>query len=146
MKISTKVKSNILADYVIICVASSAIILLWSYMGLTLTAKLIPSEMSTLISTLAFAAVGAAALKGKTKPYSYDNGSFVNTIFMALTTSNLALVIHYNVLIWGDKVVPKEFAPMIGGLAGIILTVTNFKNSGYGTSKYASSKDDDINQ
>ena len=131
MKISLKVKPASLADYVIICISTDAILLGWSYMGLTLASKSPPPGMPTLATSLAFGAVAAGIKKSMSKQDPSVEGSVVNAFFMALTTTQLALAVHYNLLVWLDKVVPVELSAMIGGLATILLAITNFGNSGY---------------
>lgn len=124
-------KASLLADYVIVSVAISAIILLFSCIGLTWTTKAIPSEMYTLISSLAMGAFSAAALKKELKSDLLIKGSFVNYALMGLATTKVFLVLNYNSLVWADRPIPKELAPLIGGLAVIVLTVTTFRNSGF---------------
>lgn len=131
MKVSLKVKSALLADYVIICISTGVILLGWSYMGLTLISKAAPPGMPTLATSLAFGAVAAGIKKSISKPDPSVEGSVVNAFFMALSTTQLALAVHYNLLIWLDKPVPIELSAMIGGLATILLAITNFGNSGY---------------
>lgn len=124
-------KASTLADFVIVFVATSAIIILLSYMGLTWTTKQIPSDMASLGVTLALGAVTAGGLKSKAKLNASIKGSFVNYSLMGLATTQLFLVINYNSLIWAERVIPKELTPSIHGLVVIILTVTNFSDSGY---------------
>lgn len=124
-------KASLLADYVIVSVATSAIILLFSCIGLTWTTKTIPSEMYTLISSLAMGAFSAAALKKELKSDLLIKGSFVNYALMGLATTKVFLVLNYNSLVWADRTIPKELGPLIGGLAVIVLTVTTFRNSGF---------------
>lgn len=131
MKISLKVKSSLLADYVIICISTDVILLGWSYMGLTLASKTPPPGMPTLATSLAFGAIAAGIKKSISKPNPSIEGSVVNAFFMALSTTQLALAVHYNLLVWLDKIVPVELSAMIGGLATILLAITNFGNSGY---------------
>lgn len=140
MKISLKIKSALLADYVIICISTGAILIGWSYMGLTLTSKAIPSGMPTLATSLAFGAVASGIKKSISKPDASVEGAIVNVFFMALSTTQLALTIHYNLLIWLDKMVPVELSAMIGGLATILLAITNFGNSGYQVSNSSDSE------
>lgn len=140
MKLSGKVKSSLLADYVIICISTGTILIGWSYMGLTLTSKTIPPGMPTLATSLAFGAVAAGIKKSVSKSDASVEGSIVNVFFMALSTTQLALVVHYNLLIWLDKIVPVELSAMIGGLATILLAITNFGNSGYRLSDSLNSK------
>jgi hypothetical protein len=136
MAISIKVKASLLADYVIICVGSSAMILGCSYMGLTSTTKTVPVDLTTMIISFTTSAVAAAFLKSKSEIDldKSDKGSLVNTMLMGLATMKLALVVHYNLLVWAERVVPKEYSIMIGTLAPVILAMTNFKNSGYSKS------------
>lgn len=131
MKIPLKVKSSSLADYVIICISTGVILLGWSYMGLTLASKTPPPGMPTLTTSLAFGAVAAGIKKSVSKPDPSVEGSVVNAFFMALSTTQLAFTVHYNLLVWLDKIVPVELSAMIGGLATILLAITNFGNSGY---------------
>lgn len=128
-------KASLLADYVIVSVALSAIILLGSYIVLSWTTKTIPSEMTTLISGLATGAFAAAALKSKLQSDSLIKGSFVNYSLMGFATTKVFLVINYSSLVWAERPIPKELAPMISALAGIVLTVTTFRNSGFSKSK-----------
>jgi hypothetical protein len=146
MKISLKVKSALLADYVIICISTGVILLGWSYMGLTLTSKTPPPGMPTLTTSLAFGAVAAGIKKSLSKPDSSIEGSVVNAFFMALSTTQLALTVHYNLLVWLDKIVPVELSAMIGGLATILLAITNFGNSGYQQSTSLRPENESIEQ
>ncbi|MEG4406417.1 hypothetical protein [Microcoleus sp. MON2_D5] len=124
-------KASLLADYIIICVALSAILLLLLCIALTWTTKTIPAEIYTLISGLAMGAFSAAALKKELKPDTLIKGSFVNYALMGLATTKVFLVFNYGSLIWAERVIPKELAPLISGLAVIVLTVTTFRNSGF---------------
>lgn len=146
MRISLKVKSALLADYVIICISTSVILLGWSYMGLTLTSKTPPPGMPTLTTSLAFGAVAAGIKKSISKPDPSVEGSVVNAFYMALSTTQLAFAIHYNLLVWLDKIVPVELSAMIGGLATILLTITNFGNSGYQQSNSSQLENESIEQ
>lgn len=146
MKISLKVKSALLADYVIICISTGVILLGWSYMGLTLASRTPPPGMPTLATSLAFGAVAAGIKKSVSKPDPSVEGSVVNTFFMALSTTQLALTIHYNLLVWLDRIVPVELSAMIGGLATILLAITNFGNSGYQQSTSSQLKNKSIEQ
>jgi hypothetical protein len=140
MKSFLKIKSALLADYVIICISTGAILIGWSYMGLTLTSKAIPPGMPTLATSLAFGAVAAGIKKSISKLSPSAEGSIVNAFFMALSTTQLALAVHYNLLIWLDRIVPVELSAMIGGLATILLAITNFGNSGYHPSNSSDSE------
>lgn len=131
MKVFLKVKSAWLADYVIICISTGVILLGWSYMGLTLASKTPPPGMPTLTTSLAFGAVAAGIKKSLSKPDQSVEGSVVNAFFMALSTTQVAFTVHYNLLVWLDKTVPVELSAMIGGMATILLAITNFGNSGY---------------
>ena len=122
-------KSSLLTDYVIVCVALSAIILLGSYIVLSWTTKVIPSEMTTLIGVLATGAFAAAGSRNNLQSDSLIKKSFVNFSLMGFATTKVFLVINYSSLVWAEKVIPKELAPMIGILAGTILTVTTFRKS-----------------
>lgn len=146
MKISLKVKSALLADYVIICISIGVILLGWSYMGLTLASKTPPPGMPTLTTSLAFGAVAAGIKKSISKPDPSVEGSVVNAFFMGLSTTQLALAVHYNLLVWLDKIVPVELSAMIGGLATILLAITNFGNSGYQQSNSSRLENESINQ
>jgi hypothetical protein len=146
MKLSLKVKSALLADYVIICISTDVILLGWSYMFLTLASKTPPPGMPTLATSLAFGAVAAGIKKSMSKQDPSVEGSVVNAFFMALTTTQLALAVHYNLLVWLDKIVPVELSAMIGGLATILLAITNFGNSGYQQSNSSRLKNESIEQ
>ena len=146
MRISLKVKSALLADYVIICISTSVILLGWSYMGLTLASKTPPPGMPTLATSLAFGAVAAGIKKSLSKPDPSIDGSVVNAFFMGLSTTQLALAVHYNLLVWLDKIVPVELSAMIGGLATILLAITNFGNSGYQQSTSSQVENESIRQ
>lgn len=146
MKLSFKVKSALLADYVIICISTGVILLGWSYMGLTLASKTPPPGMPTLATSLAFGAVAAGVKKSISKPDPSVEGSVVNAVFMGLSTTQLALAVHYNLLVWLDKVVPVELSAMIGGLATILLAITNFGNSGYQQSNSSQHEHESIEQ
>lgn len=145
MKISLKVKSALLADYVIICISTDVILLGWNYMFLTLASKTPPPGMPTLATSLAFGAVAAGIKKSISKPDPSD-GSVVNAFFMALSTTQLALAVHYNLLVWLDRVVLVELSAMIGGLATILLAITNFGNSGYQQSNSSRFENESIEQ
>ena len=122
-------KSSLLTDYVIICVALSAIILLCSYIVLSWTTKTIPSEMTTLIGVLATGAFAAAGSRNDSQSDSFIKKSFVNFSLMGFATTKVFLVINYSSLVWAEKIIPRELAPTIGILAGTILTVTTFRKS-----------------
>lgn len=146
MKISLKVKSALLADYVIICISTGVILLGWSYMFLTLASRTPPPGMPTLATSLAFGAVAAGVKKSISKADPFVEGSVVNFFFMALSTTQLALTVHYNLLVWLDKIVPVELSAMIGGFATILLAITNFGNSGYQQSTSLRSENESIDQ
>ena len=123
-------KASLLANYVIICVAVSAIILLASYIGLTWTIKAIPPEMTTLISSLATGAFAATTLKNKLQSDALLplKQSTVDYVLMGLATTTVILVFNYNLLIWAERVISKELAPTIGALSTAILTATTFRD------------------
>lgn len=123
-------KASLLANYVIICVAVSAIILLASYIGLTWTIKTIPPEMTTLISSLATGAFAATTLKNKLQSdvLLLSKQSTVDYVLMGLATTTVVLVCNYNLLIWAERVISKELAPTIGALSTAILTATTFRD------------------
>jgi|GEM_PF-2697597 len=124
-------KASTLADFVIVFVAISAIIILFSYTLLTWTTKEIPSDMVSVGVTLAGGAIAAGALKSKSKLDASVKGSFVNYSLMGLAVTQLLLVINYNSLIWAERLIPEKLAPSIHGLVIILLTITNFSDSGY---------------
>ncbi|MEG5173270.1 hypothetical protein [Microcoleus sp. B3-D7] len=125
-------KASTLADFVIVFVATSAIIILFSYILLTWTTKEIPSDMVSVGVTLAAGAVAAGALKSKSKLKGSVKGSFVNYSLMGLSVTQLFLVVNYNSLIWAERLIPEKLAPSIHGLVVILLTITKFSDSGYG--------------
>jgi hypothetical protein len=133
MTISIKVKASLLADYVIICVGSSAMILGCSYIGLSSTTKPIPSDLTTMIISFTLSSVTAAGLKSKSRLDAdiSNKGSLVNTMLLGLATMKLALVIQYNLLVWAEKTIPEKYSTAITSLALILLTITNFQGSGY---------------
>lgn len=140
-------KASKLADVVIVFVATSAIIILFSYTLLTWTTKEIPSDMTSVGVTLAGGAVAAGALKSKSKLDASVQGSFVNYSLMGLAFTQLLLVINYNSLIWAERAIPEKLTPSIHGLVVILLTVTNFSDSGYRKSDSSQQDEDEpINQ
>lgn len=124
-------KASTLADFVIVFVAISAIIILVSHMGLTWTTKEIPSGMDALGVTLAGGAVAAALRKSKAKLDNSIKGNFVNYSLMGLSTTQLFLVINYNALIWAERPISNTLSLSIHGFVIVILAVTNFGDSGY---------------
>ncbi|MEG3875775.1 hypothetical protein QT972_00125 [Microcoleus sp. herbarium7] len=135
-------KASTLADFVIIFVAVSAIITLFSYMGLNWTIKPVPSDMISVGVTLALGAMTAGGLKSKAKLDISAKGSFVNYSLLGIAFTQLILVIHYNSLIWVERLIPDKLAPSIHGLVVILLTVTNFTDSGYKNSDFSQPKQD----
>ncbi len=136
-------KASTLADSVIVFVAASAIIILFSYAGLTWTTKEIPSDMISVGVALALGAVTAGALKSKSNLDSSAKGSFVNYSLLGLAFTQLLLVINYNSLIWAERTIPEKLAPSIHGLVVILLTVTNFSDSGYRKSDSSHPEEDE---
>ena len=135
-------KASRLADWVIFSVAISAIIVLLSYMALNWTTKEVPSDMISVGVTLALGAVTAGGLKSKAKLDASAKGSFVNYSLLGLAFTQLILVVHYNSLIWAERAIPEKLAPSIHGLVVILLTVTNFSDSGYRKSDSSQPEED----
>lgn len=135
-------KASTLADCVIVFVATSAIVILFSYMGLNWTTKQVPSDMISVGVTLALGAMTAGGLKSKAKLDVSAKGSLVNYSLLGLAFTQLILVIHYNSLIWAERLIPEKLAPSIHGLVVILLTVTNFTDSGYRKSDSSQPEED----
>lgn len=134
-------KASTLADIIVVFVATSAIIILFSYMGLNWTTKQVPSDMISVGVTLALGAMTAGGLKSKAKLDASAKGFFVNYSLLGLAFAQLILVIHYNSLIWVERPIPEKLAPSIHGLVIILLTVTNFRDSGYARSNTSEPED-----
>lgn len=130
-------KASTLADFVIVFVALSAIIVLGSYIGLTWTTKEIPPDMITMGVALASGAVAAGALKNKSQLNTRIRGSLVNYSLMGIAFTQLILVVNYNFLVWAERVIQKELIMSIHGLTTVVLTVTTFRNSGYNKSSFS---------
>jgi len=92
--------------------------------------------------TLALGAVTAGGLKSKAKLDASAKGSFVNYSLLGLAFTQLILVVHYNSLIWAERAIPEKLAPSIHGLVVILLTVTNFSDSGYRKSDSSQPEED----
>jgi hypothetical protein len=123
-------KASFLADYIIACVAISSNLILINYICLSSFDKEIPAEMATLIFALASGALGAYTARDEQDLNVAVRYSFIDCVLMGLATTKVGLTLHYNLLLWGDGVVRKDLAPMIGGLATLILGVTSFRGTG----------------
>ena len=120
----------VLQEFAIITTLFSGIFLLISYLALTHTTKVIPSEMLTLAVTLTSGASAAALKKGKlSNANAIQKQSFKDYILIGATTTEPIIVVNYVFLIWLDKSIPIGFSSAIGILAAMVLGFTDFGNS-----------------
>ncbi|MEG4149265.1 hypothetical protein [Microcoleus sp. Pol12B5] len=121
----------ILQEFVIITTTFSGVFLLVSYVALTGTTKVIPSEMLTLGIALISGASAAALKKGKLSNAEMviSTQSLRDYAFMGAATTELILAANYVFLIWLEKLIPGEIAPAIGSLAAVVLGFTDFGSS-----------------
>jgi hypothetical protein len=138
----------VLQEFVIITTTFSGIFLLVSYVGLTWTTKVIPSEMLTLSISLILGASGAAIKKSKLSDVDFAilKQSLRDYVFIGAATTQLILTINYVFLIWLEKSIPGEVSPAIGGLTTIVLGFTDFGNSGYQQSSSSQLKNEPVEQ
>ena len=121
----------VLQEFAIITTLFSGIFLLISYLALTHTTKIIPSEMLTLAVTLTSGASAAALKKGKLSNANaaIQKQTFKDYILIGATTTEPIIVVNYVFLIWLDKSIPIGFSSAIGILAAMVLGFTDFGNS-----------------
>lgn len=122
-------RASSLANYVIVCVAISAIVSALSHMGLTWTTKTIPTDTYTLWSSLAVGAVAAGLLARNLDQELLIPKTYLNYVLMGLAFTQVILTVNYHLLIWNDRTIEKELVPSIIGLSTTVLTLTNFRNS-----------------
>jgi len=132
-------KAHSLANFVIVCVAISAILSVLSHMGLTWTDKTIPPDIYTLWSSLAVGAVAAGLLTRNLDQSLSIPKTYLNYVLMGLGITQVVFTVNYHLLIWSDRLLHKELVPAIIGLSTTVLTLTNFRNSR--TRKSASSSE-----
>ena len=121
----------VLQEFAIVTTLFSGIFLLISYLALTHTTKVIPSEMLTLAATLISGASAAALKKGKLSDVNaaIKKQSFKDYILIGATTTEPIIVVNYVFLIWLEKSIPIETPSAICILAAMVLGFTDFGNS-----------------
>ena len=120
----------VLQEFAIVTTLFSGIFLLISYLALTHTTKIIPSEMLTLAVTLTSGASAATLKKGKlSNANAIQKQSFKDYILIGATTTEPIIVVNYVFLIWLEKSIPIETSSAIGILAAMVLGFTDFGNS-----------------
>jgi len=130
-------KAHFLANFVIVCVAFSAILSILSHIGLTWTDKVIPIGMYTLWSSLAVGTVASGLLARNLDQNLLIPKTYLNYVLMGLATTQVVFTVNYHLLIWSDRLFHEGLVPAIVGLSTTVLTLTNFGNSR--TQKSASS-------
>lgn len=122
-------KAHLLANFVIVCVAVSAMVSVLSHMGLTWTDKVIPLDIYTLWSSLAVGTVAAGLLARNLDQSLSIPKTYLNYVLMGLATTQVVFTINYHLLVWSDRPTQAELVPAIIGLSTTVLTLTNFRNS-----------------
>lgn len=123
-------KQSFLANYVIITMATSAILTIFSYMLLTWTNKTIPMELTALLGSFSGGSVMSNVFKATgLKQELRVKLSAVDYALMGLAIAMVTAVINYNLLIWADRETPAQMIVAINSMEAIVLSGTTFRNS-----------------
>ena len=123
-------KQSFLANYVIISMATSAILTIFSYMLLTWTSKTIPTELTALLGGFSGGSVMSELFKSTSiNKESRVRFSVVDYALMGLATAMLIGVVNYNLLIWANRETPPQITTAINTMMTIVVAGTSFRNS-----------------
>lgn len=123
-------KQSFLANYVIISMATSAILTIFSYMLLTWTNKTIPTELTALLGSFSGGSVMSNIFKATgLKQELRVKLTAIDWALMGLALAMVSAVINYNLLIWADRETPSQMIVAINTMATIVVSGTTFRNS-----------------
>lgn len=123
-------KQSFMANYVIITMAASAILTICSYMLLTWTNKIIPTELTALLGSFSGGSIMSNIFKATgLKQELRVKLSAVDYALMGLAIAMTASVINYNLLIWADREIPSQMIVAINTMMTIVVSGTTFRNS-----------------
>jgi hypothetical protein len=123
-------KQLFLADYVIVTMATSAILIIISYMLLTWTNKTIPTDLIALLGSFGGGSVMSSVFKVTgLKQESKVKLSTVDYALVGLAIAMVTAVINYNLLIWTGREIPSQMIVAINTMVTIVVSGTTFRNS-----------------
>lgn len=123
-------KQSFLADYVIITMATNAILIIINYILLTWTDKTIPVELVALLGSFTGGSVVSNMFKSTgLKQEVRVKLSAVDYALMGLAVGMTIAVINYNLLIWASREIPPQMIVAINSMVAIVLSGTPFRNS-----------------
>jgi len=119
-----------LADFVIIIMATSAILTIFSYLLLTWTDKTIPTELTAFLGSFSGGSVISGLFKSTSSKQEVNvNLSVVDYALMGLALAMITAVINYNLLVWADREIPSQMVVAINSMTTIVVAGTTFRNS-----------------
>jgi hypothetical protein len=123
-------KQSFMANYVIVTMATSAILTICSYMLLTWTNKIIPTELTALLGSFSGGSVMSNVFKATgLKQELRVKLSAVDYALMGLAIAMMASVVNYNLLIWAGREIPPQTIVAINTMVTIVVSGTTFRNS-----------------